>query len=212
MMDNSTTKTVIMVHGLWMTGYELSWMARFFKKRGFRVIFFRYPTVKKNLTENIDNFAKLLKETQKPYHLFCHSLGGLLALHTLHIHQEINNIRMVAVGTPFLGSHTARKIAKIPWLGPKILGGSMDQALLNGGPKSIPENIEMGIIAGNHSMGISRLLFSPPLPNDGTVAVAETKIATAHHMEVNNNHMGLVFSREVAELSHNFFINGRFTK
>ncbi|MBF0444223.1 MAG: alpha/beta fold hydrolase [Magnetococcales bacterium] len=210
-MDNSTIKTVVMVHGLWMTGMEMGWMARAFKKLGYRVLFFRYPTVKIDLTKNIENFARFLQQTQKPYHLFCHSLGGLLALHTLHKHQEINNIRMVAVGTPFLGSHTARKIAEIPWLGAKILGGSMDQALLYGGPKTIPKNIEMGIIAGNHSLGISRLLFSPPLPNDGTIAVAETKIANALHIEVNNNHMGLVFSQEVAELSYNFFINGRFT-
>ncbi|MBF0381621.1 MAG: hypothetical protein HQL69_11420 [Magnetococcales bacterium] len=209
-MNSSINKTVVMVHGLWMTGLELGWMAKKFKKFGYGVEFFRYPTVKVELTQNIDNFANFLNNIEKPYYLFCHSLGGVLALHTLHRHTDINNLRMVAVGTPFLGSHTARKIAEIPWLGPTILGGSMDNALLNGGPKTLPDNIEVGIIAGNNAVGISRLLFAPPLPNDGTVAVAETKIANAQHIEVNNNHMGLVFSNEVAALSHKYFSHGRF--
>ncbi|MBF0193954.1 MAG: alpha/beta fold hydrolase [Magnetococcales bacterium] len=211
-MINSTKKTVIMVHGLWMTGWEMGWLARNFIKLDYEVIFFRYPTVKIDLTKNIERLAILLNKTKRPYFLFCHSLGGLLALHTLHNNQEIKKIRIIAAGTPFMGSHTARKIAKIPWIGSKLLGGSMDQALLHGGPKSIPNNVELGIIAGNNCVGVSRLFFSPPLPNDGTVAVAETKLDTAHHIEVNNNHMGLVFSQEVVELSHKFFTYGNFNK
>ena len=50
MEQKSSAATVILVHGLWMTGLELHWLGRQFERCGFAVRYFRYSSWRGHLT------------------------------------------------------------------------------------------------------------------------------------------------------------------
>ncbi|HIJ84600.1 MAG TPA: alpha/beta fold hydrolase, partial [Magnetococcales bacterium] len=139
------TGTVVMVHGLWLDGTELKPLAKRLEKLGYDTLFFKYPTVRAGLLDNAlalwrfleNSFGKDMEQakTLPPVHLVCHSLGGLVALHMLHRQPQAIIGRMVAIATPFRGCLAARRLSRWPF-GSILLGGSMDQGLYSGGPKS----------------------------------------------------------------------------
>lgn len=209
-MENQFLGTVVMIHGLWMRGWELAWLGGRFRRLGYQVVYFRYPTVRKKLTITSDDLYKFCQQVTPPVYLLSHSLGGLLALNMLLRHPNAVCRRMVAIATPFQGSHVARKIAKIPGIGRRILGGSLDHGLLHGAGNILPAGCEIGVIAGNLSRGLSNTFLGLPSPNDGTVAVAETRLGGVEHMQLPHIHMGLLFSSQVCEKADKFFKKGRF--
>jgi pimeloyl-ACP methyl ester carboxylesterase len=203
--------TVIIIHGLWMSGLEMRWMMKSLRDLGYRVVLFRYHSVRVELTDSAEVLYHFWQKIPGPVYLFCHSLGGLLALHMLQRYAETRSSRMVAVGTPFSGSRSAQKIARIPWIGRRILGGSIDHGLLHGGPYKVLDGCEIGVIAGNFPLGLSQLLFAIVRPSDGTVSVVETYLPGSEHIQVSHSHMGLIFSSRVAELADHFFQMGKFS-
>lgn len=193
-------------------------LSRRLHRLGHRPLFYRYPTVRRGVEENADGLWRFLCGRFGPgmvdapeggVHLVGHSLGGLVALTGMVRHPEARLGRMVALGTPFLGSGTALGLAR--WRpGRLLLGDSLRQALAGGGPARVPPGREIGIIAGSRSLGVSAGLWSLPRPNDGTVAVAETRLPGAAHLTRTHSHMGLVFSRSVPPLIDRFLRTGRF--
>ncbi|MBF0454634.1 MAG: alpha/beta hydrolase [Magnetococcales bacterium] len=209
-MSNQPLGTVILIHGLWMRGLEFFWMRRHLQALGYQVAVFRYATVRVALTQSTESLYHLWRHIPPPVYLLGHSLGGLLALHLLHRYEETRGSRLVAVGTPFLGSHSARILSRLPWVGRRVLGGSLDNGLLYGGPNRVPDGCQVGVVAGTLSVGFSRALFALESPNDGTVAVAETQLPGAQVVQLPHTHMGLVVSRRVVELACDFFKEGLF--
>ncbi|HLF09818.1 MAG TPA: alpha/beta hydrolase, partial [Gammaproteobacteria bacterium] len=70
---------------------------------------------------------------------------------------------------------------------------------------------EVGIIAGNHSFGVGRLVRGLPLPNDGTVSVEETRLpGAADHIVLRASHFSLLWSAEVHRQILCFLERGRF--
>ena len=70
---------------------------------------------------------------------------------------------------------------------------------------------ELGVISGDRSLGVGRLVTHLPGPNDGTVALAETRLPGAvAHLVLHSSHMGLVFSSTVAAAVCRFLEAGRF--
>jgi hypothetical protein len=69
----------------------------------------------------------------------------------------------------------------------------------------------LGVIAGEHAMGMGRLLGRMPAPSDGTVQVTETDLpgATAQ-IRLYVSHSGMVFDAEVARQVAVFLREGRF--
>lgn len=209
-----------MVHGLWLDGTELKPIAKRLEKNGYDILFFKYPTVRAGLLDNAENlwhfleihFGKNMQQAldqQGPVHLVCHSLGGLVALHMLHRRPEAVIGRMVAMATPFRGCQAARRLSRLPF-GGILLGGSMDQGLYSGGPRSVPQGREIGVIAGKLPLGLSHLVVGMQGPSDGTVQVAETWLDGALHTTVDHIHLGLVLSRRTAELTQQFLATGQF--
>ncbi|MBF0285013.1 MAG: alpha/beta fold hydrolase [Magnetococcales bacterium] len=203
---------VILLHGLWMTGLEMITLARRLEHQGFQVERFKYPTVSAGVGENAQRLREhlLSRYPGRRVHFVGHSLGGLVMLHMAVDSPDLPLGRMVALGTPFLGSWTARRLAHYP-LGEKMLGRSLEGALAWGGPRCVPERIEMGIIAGTFPLSLTRLLWGVEYPNDGTVSVSETMLPGAReHLRLPVTHMGTLFSKEVAELTGRFLRKGRF--
>ncbi|MBF0399199.1 MAG: alpha/beta hydrolase [Magnetococcales bacterium] len=212
--------TVVLVHGLWMNGTEMRWLAQRLRQWGYQTLPFRYHTVHASVAESSQQLWQFLEQHFGPQmcnapsgqpHLVCHSLGGMVALEMLHRYPQARIGRMVAMGTPFRGNVAAKKIAQWSW-GRVILGRSLSGALGGGGLTSAPPGREIGILAGNRSLlGVGRKLWGIGEANDGTIAVSETYLdgATAHRV-LPVVHMGLLFSETASRMVYQFISTGRF--
>ena len=70
---------------------------------------------------------------------------------------------------------------------------------------------EVGVIAGRLPLGLGAMLGHLQGEHDGTVAVAETRLpGLADHCVVESNHVGLLFSAEVAQRVECFLHAGHF--
>lgn len=155
-------------------------------------------------------FAGHLRSFGGPVHVVAHSLGGVVALETFTRHADLPPGRVVLLGSPVQGSRAAQAIGD--WaVGPQILGSlamaelAQPQARRWSGPR------ELGVIAGSRSAGLGRLFASLPVPNDGTVAVDETRLPGATSQIVHDvSHTGMLFSSAVAASTVQFLASGSF--
>ena len=116
---------------------------------------------------------------------------------------------MVLLGTPAGGSAVARRLRGSAWTR-WLVGRSVERGLLGEVPPWTGR-AELGVISGDRSLGVGRLVTHLPGPNDGTVAVAETRLPGAvAHLVLHSSHMGLVFSSTVAAAVCRFLEAGRF--
>jgi hypothetical protein len=71
----------------------------------------------------------------------------------------------------------------------------------------------VGVIAGSMPVGIGHIAGKFGEPNDGTVAVSETRLDGARdHMVMEVTHMGLTTSRNVADQIGAFLRRGEFLR
>ena len=69
----------------------------------------------------------------------------------------------------------------------------------------------LGVIAGSLSAGFGRLVSRLPVPNDGTVAVDETRLdGMSDHLVLPVTHTGMLLSTEVANRTARFLDHGNF--
>lgn len=139
-----------------------------------------------------------------------HSLGGVVALETLDRECDLPPGRVVLLGSPVQGSRAARAVAS--WSFGSLLLGALAVAQLTraeGRRWNLPR--EIGLIAGSRSAGLGRLFAELPQPNDGTVAVDETRLpgATAH-LVLDVSHLGMLWSQPVAAAAARFLSHGSF--
>jgi pimeloyl-ACP methyl ester carboxylesterase len=171
---HSLLATVVLVHGLWMNGLEMSLLRHRLNKDGFATYRFSYPTVRCDIAANAARLQDFLRDIDADtVHLVGHSLGGLVILRLFEDFPEQRPGRIVLLGTPYRGSATARNLARFAW-GRRLLGRSVEQALFGDGPRW-QGGRELGVIAGTKSMGLGLLVGKLPPPNDGTVILAETQ-------------------------------------
>ena len=112
------------------------------------------------------------------------------------------------LGSPVTGSGVARYISKNNILKNNMLGAS-SKSLLGGAP-SWKGTRPLAIIAGTKGMGVGQMLGARlDKPNDGTVAVSETKVSNCTiHMQVPYSHTGLLLSKNVAAVVDEFIRTG----
>lgn len=203
------TETVVVVHGLWMSGAEMVLLRHRLRRCGYRVCQFRYRTVRHDLAGDALQLQQFLATVPgETVHFVAHSLGGLVVRQLFHDFPAQRPGRIVTLGSPHNGSDTARHLARHrgwrlalglalpplsgelpPWQGPRPLGS----------------------IAGTLSLGIAWFIKALPVPNDGTVAECETRLAgMADHLTVRTSHAGLLLSACVARQSCRFLATGRF--
>lgn len=212
--------TVLFVHGLWMSGAESFVMRRHLSAHGWNFRVFPYSS----LAESMDQVARrcarmalsLARRTLQPVHLVGHSLGGLVIYRMFETGLlEPNRFsgdfcRVVFLGTPARGSASARAIAT---LGParRLLGHVGERDLLEGIPGCWPFAPQLGVVAGTGGRGLGRILTRFAGPNDGTVALDETRLEGASdRCDLPHSHTGLCFSANVAEQVAVFLDTGRF--
>lgn len=201
---------VVLVHGLWYGRPSLWPLARRLGRLGFAVDCYGYSTVRRSPATSAVRLADWARgiEAEK-LHFVGHSLGGLLILRMLvEARPTLPPGRVVVLGSPLTGSAVARRISTMPGLR-RALGRSSE--LLDPGLQRLPEQREVGAIAGTATLGLGRLFAHLESPHDGTISVAETRIdGLADHLELPVSHTGLVLSKSVAEAAARFLRTGRF--
>ncbi len=207
----SRPETVVLVHGLWMTGLEMSLLRQRLRQCGFVPRQFSYPTVRCSLADNAARLQHFVEQIDAAtVHFVAHSLGGLLLRQFFHDYSHQRPGRIVTLGTPHGGSVAALRMAQRR-IGRLLLGKSLDHGLRGDVPAWTVER-EIGVIAGDLGMGMGRLMgFFADSHNDGAVALSETRSTGMTDYRVfHTSHSGLLFSAEVAMATCTFLREGRF--
>lgn len=202
---------VIVIHGLWVHGLIMGWLARRIRQDGFAARSYSYPTVRLTLSENAERFAQYCARLAAPrVHIVAHSMGGLVALKMLQMNRQLRCGRLILIGTPYTGSFAAQRLARFPG-GNSLLGRSIAEWLRESRPVA-DGNVEIGIIAGTRGYGLGRLIAPDlPQPHDGVVALAETMVpGVTQRIELKVGHTEMLVSREVARQCSVFLRNGCF--
>ena len=205
-------ETVVLVHGLWMNGVESAQLRRRIGEAGFSPRQFSYRSVTESFDDNAERLKQFVDELPAgKVHLVGHSLGGLLMLKMLASHADHRKGRLVCMGSPLSGSRAASALVNLPG-GSMLLGHSV-QALIKEQPWCWSGPRELGLIAGQSAVGLGRLFSDLPEPNDGTVAVDETRLDGANdHIVLDVSHTLMLFSPEVAAQTVHFLREGYFVR
>lgn len=204
------TETIVLVHGLWMNGMDMAVMRQRLETAGYRTRQFSYHTLRDSPPETALRLQHFAAGLDAPVlHFVCHSLGGLIIRHLYHEFPAQRPGRVVTLGTPHRPSSAALQLAHLA-PGRLLLGKSMDQGLLGGAP-DWDGGHDLGSIAGDLRLGFGLFIPGIPRPNDGTVAVAETRLdGMADHAIVHASHFGMLFSRKTVRLVDRFLKTGKF--
>lgn len=203
-------ETVVLVHGLWMRGWAMAPLALRLRRCGFRVVAFSYPSVRCSLSQNARRLSRFAADIAgERLHFVGHSLGGLVLLQMLAQCPNPRSGRIVLMGTPYRASHSARKLARSA-PGRRLIGRGLTQWLEQTAHPDA-SGCEVGVIAGCRSIGFGRLLGGLPRPNDGVVAVDETRVPGMRgHTVLRVSHSGMLLSAAVARQVCAFLRDGHF--
>jgi len=203
---------VVYVHGLWLSGHEGFMLRRRLEKdRGYEWHAFGYASTLLTMAQIVDALDATMKSIDAPIvHLVGHSLGGIAIMRCFERHPDQPPGRVVFLGTPCLASRTANAVARFRF-GRAILGQAATEELLYAHERAWKPHRELGIIAGNQSFSLGRLVTDFDEANDGTVAVSETRLpgATAH-IVLPVSHSGMLLSARVAHEAGQFLELGHF--
>lgn len=206
-------EAVVIIHGIWMAGWEMAVMQRRLKANDFETYQFRYHSLRYTPHKNAVVLKSLISRVDADIiHFVAHSLGGIVIMHLFELDPVQKPGRVLLLGTPLNGSATARRMYKIPFIR-FMLGNSIDRGLLGGVPPWHGGR-ELGMIAGNRGIGVAKMLFGGlERPNDGVVALAETRSPAVNvHLTVPYSHMGMLFSSHVAQAVCHFLRHGEFAE
>ncbi len=202
---------VVLVHGIWMSGLEMTMLSRRLRHSGFITRRFSYPSLKSAPAENADALYQYIKQQRAGrVHLVAHSLGGIVLLHLFERYTDLPPGRLVLMGSPVQGSAVARRLDGSS-LTRFLLGRSGERGLLGDVPEWSGER-ELGVISGCDGFGVGSVVGGVTGPGDGTVATAETTLPEAcDHCLIPTSHMGMVISPAVAMEVSTFLQTGRFS-
>ena len=124
-LTKPNNEIIIFVHGLFRSYWSMYWLSRFFRKKGYDVYLYDYPSIRHNLKTHIEDFHHFLNECiqkhpHQKFHIVTHSMGGIItrgAVTKLHLeqYQQIDTIVMLV--PPNQGSPYAQKL--LQWI-PKL--------------------------------------------------------------------------------------------
>ncbi len=181
------------------------------KERGYEWHAFGYASTLLTMVQIADALDAAIKAIDAPIvHLVGHSLGGIAIMRCFERHPDQPPGRVVFLGTPCLASRSANAVARFRF-GRAILGQAATEELLYAHERAWKPGRELGIIAGNQSFSLGRLVTDFDEANDGTVAVSETRLpgATAH-IVLPVSHSGMLLSARVAHEAGQFLELGHF--
>ncbi|MCM2257016.1 MAG: alpha/beta fold hydrolase [Vicinamibacteria bacterium] len=203
--------TVVFVHGLWMTGLEMSLLRARVARAGFGTCRFHYRSTALPLVDHSARLAAFVRARGR-VHVVAHSMGGLVTLGMLRDHGDVELGRVVLLGSPVRGSAVAARASERTWLR-RALGAAAEGALVAREPVDwrVEHQPSVGVIAGTRPIGLGRWIGGLDGPNDGAVSVAETRLdGAADQLELRHSHAAMLLSRRLAREVIAFLRTGRF--
>ncbi len=206
------SEVVVLIHGIWMTGFELSLLRYRLHRSGYRTYLFHYPSLRCTPAQNAARLNQYLKKIDaERVHLLAHSLGGIVLMHLFDAFPQQKPGRVLMLGTPAKGSELARRFQARRWLRP-LLGRSIEKGLLGGAP-AWPDERQLGLIIGDRPRGLLAQLTVGALekPSDGTVRLVETQIEQACAiLRLSVSHFSMLVDQRVAIAAEHFLKTGKF--
>jgi pimeloyl-ACP methyl ester carboxylesterase len=190
---------------------------RFEREHGLRAALFDYPSVRGALDDNAAALADFVRAQDAPrIHLVGHSLGGVLAMRMYANFPDMPPGRIVCLASPLTGSRAARILAAKEWA-EDIIGKSLPDGVVRGSASEWAQRVvgerDIGVIAGTVPVGLGRFVTRFEEPNDGTVAVSETRLPGARdHLVMRASHQGMLLSADVADQAAAFLKRGEFLR
>jgi pimeloyl-ACP methyl ester carboxylesterase len=203
---------LVYVHGLWLSGHEAFMLRRrLVNDRGYDWHAFNYASTLLTMAEIADALHDYIAALDAPrVHLVGHSLGGIAILRCFERHPLQPPGRVVFLGTPGVASFAANALARFRF-GRAMLGSAATEELLHAHAREWRHDRQLGIIAGDQPLGLARIVVDFTEPNDGTVAVAETRLPGASaHLVLPVSHTGMLMSARVAHEVGQFLEHGKF--
>lgn len=218
---------VILIHGLHQAPFIMRPLAKRLRAEGFDTHQYGYRSMRDAIGTNSARLHQWLEANHapnRPIDLVGHSLGGLIIRDFLARYPQWQIGRCVTLGTPHKGSICADYIWRLT---PAIVGRSYIDAL-DGTVAPLPDDITLGVIAGDTPYGLGQLFLqhhhhqlkkqgSALLDNyrahDGTVYVSETQLeAASDHLILPVSHTGMLVDKQVAKQTGYFLTHGKFQR
>lgn len=201
-------EAVILLHGLWMSRPMMAWLGGRLRRCGYDVYYFSYHSVRDRVEDNADRLFVFQHRLEAScLHYVGHSLGGRVVLQMFQRHPMNRPGRIVTLCTPY-AANAAAVILQRSRLGRWVAGYSLEELTR---PAPVATGRDIGAVAGTVGIGLGRLLGSVPVPNDGSVAVAEIVSAPVSDViTVAASHSSILFSEPAAAQVCQFLRTGRF--
>lgn len=218
---------VILIHGLHQAPFIMRPLAKRLQAQGFDTHQYGYRSLRDGIKTNSQRLNRWLEQhhhPDQPLDLVGHSLGGLIIRDFVTEYPQWQIGRCVTLGTPHVGSICADYIWR---MAPAIVGRSYEDAL-DGTVAPLPENVTLGVIAGDRPYGLGQLflqyhsrklrkennlLLPEDYAHDGTVYLFETKLkGTTDHLIMPVSHTGMLVDKEVAQQTAHFLQHAQFQR
>lgn len=222
-MESAGNEAVVCVHGLWLSGFAMRYWRHHFARAGYATYAFSYPSVRGRLAHNRNALARFVDHLpERKIHFTGHSLGALTIVSMLDsIGWQLPGKtlgRIVLAGPPFQDTRAGRALVGGPNARPVLgrLGGALAgralQDWLTTHRPSVPEGVELGVIAGDATIGLGRVIVpSLARPHDGTVSVEETRVTGAReHLVLPVGHSAMLMSPLLVRRMLHFIESGSF--
>lgn len=203
---------VVCIHGIWMKGLVMRPISHYLSAQGHECKQFSYHSLRRTPKENALLLGKFVKQFDADIiHFVGHSYGGIILLHYFEMFNDAKPGRVVMLGTPLTGSSVARYMSKNNLIKNSMLGASAKS--LHGHVPAWKGTRPLAVIAGTKGQGLGQMLGAPlDKPNDGTVAVSETKIDNCTiHIQVPYSHTGMLLAKTVSITVDEFLRTGNIT-
>jgi pimeloyl-ACP methyl ester carboxylesterase len=201
---------VVLVPGLWMNRITMIPLGRRLRSCGFQPVVFSYRTVRDEIGRQAQQLLEFIGRLRaESLHLVGHSLGGRVITEALLQQRDPRVRRIVLLGSPLSGSVAGRAFGRTR-LGRLMIGRS-GPVWETSSPPRAARGLEIGIVAGALPIGLGRFFADIPRPHDGVVSLGETRMdGCADAICLRINHMGMIYSSQVAHQVCCFLRNGRF--
>jgi pimeloyl-ACP methyl ester carboxylesterase len=192
---------VLLIHGLARTPLSLLGLARDLRRAGHRTELVAYSGALESYRSIVARVRRRLEAAAQgdgAYAVVGHSLGGLIvraALDQWPGNQPLPR-HLIMLGTPSQVPRLARRFHR--WWPYRLVNGQCGQLLAE--PSFFAQlprpAVPTTVIAGTQSLPPRLSLFGD-VPNDGVVAVEETRLAAGGLIEVSASHTFMMNNREV---------------
>ncbi|MCO4762625.1 MAG: alpha/beta fold hydrolase [Myxococcales bacterium] len=212
-----TNPPVVLLHGLGRTQLSMAGMARFLRRHGYHTWMRTYPSRRLPVRDLAEIVGQWIIDAHqgRPVHVVTHSLGGILVR---HLPKTVPLARVVMLAPPNNGSALA---AALDDFGPfSMLYGPAGQDVARAQLADWPlPHAPVGVVAGTRASSLGNpvswlsgrmRVFGPERPNDGTVAVDETRLpGMVDFAEVDTSHTWIMNDPRVRNMTLRFLQEGQ---